>query len=265
MYHTIGGAAGSRGSHTVAGKNDAGKGFQMKKNTAARTREIHPAGRKPRTTAREDRRCRIVLTGGPGGGKTTAADLFRREIGERVVIVPESATLLFSGGFPRSSEGPGILAAQHAIFHVQRNLEDVQSARYPDRILLCDRGTVDGAAYWPGAPDEFFATLGTTLERELARYDGVIFFESAAVGGMGIEGGNPVRNESLEQSALLDGKLRKLWANHPRFVLVRHHVSFFKKISFGLAELDTMVAGLAADRSRPLKGKRRLNPKPKAP
>jgi hypothetical protein len=37
-------------------------------------------------------RCRIVLTG--GGGKTTAADLFRRQIGERVVIVPEAATLL---------------------------------------------------------------------------------------------------------------------------------------------------------------------------
>jgi hypothetical protein len=31
---------------------------------------------------------RVVLTGGPGGGKTTAADLFRREIGDRVVIVP---------------------------------------------------------------------------------------------------------------------------------------------------------------------------------
>ena len=48
--------------------------------------------------------CRIVLTGGPGGGKTTAADLFRREIGNRVVIVPEAATLLFQGGFPRSPD-----------------------------------------------------------------------------------------------------------------------------------------------------------------
>src|SRR6478672_3468896 len=92
-------------------------------------------------------RCRIVLTGGPGGGKTTAADLFRREIGERVVVVPESATLLFAGGFPRSTDAPARRASQRAIYHVQRNLEDVQSARYPDRVLLCDRGTVDGAAY----------------------------------------------------------------------------------------------------------------------
>ncbi|NDI06057.1 MAG: hypothetical protein EBY58_07285 [Rhodobacteraceae bacterium] len=45
---------------------------------------------------------KIVLTGGPGGGKTTAADLFRRELGEKVVVVPEAATMLFSGGFPRT-------------------------------------------------------------------------------------------------------------------------------------------------------------------
>src|SRR5688572_33265034 len=50
------------------------------------------------------RRCRIALTGGPGGGKTTAADLFRRELGEAVVVVPESATILFAGGFPRTAQ-----------------------------------------------------------------------------------------------------------------------------------------------------------------
>jgi hypothetical protein len=38
---------------------------------------------------------------------------------------------------------------------VQRNLEDVQAALYPERVLLCDRGTVDGAAYWPGEPHHF--------------------------------------------------------------------------------------------------------------
>jgi predicted ATPase len=113
-------------------------------------------------------RCRIVMTGGPGGGKTTAADLFRREIGERVVVVPESATLLFSGGFPRTDEPKARASAQCAIYHVQKGLEDVQSARYPDRILLCDRGTVDGAAYWPSGADDFFTAVGSTAEIPLA-------------------------------------------------------------------------------------------------
>lgn len=192
-------------------------------------------------------RCRIVLTGGPGGGKTTAADLFRREIGDRVVLVPEAATLLFSGGFPRVTEAHARRAAQSAIYHVQKNLEDVQSARYPERILLCDRGTVDGAAYWPGEPEGFFAAVGTTEAAELARYDAVIFFESAAVGASGIEGGNPVRIESIEEAVQLDHRLRAIWSKHPKFVIVRHNPSFFRKITFGLTALESIVADLLPD------------------
>ncbi|MFO1482040.1 MAG: AAA family ATPase [Verrucomicrobiaceae bacterium] len=203
--------------------------------------------------------CRIVLTGGPGGGKTTAADLFRREMGERVVLVPEAATMVFSGGFPRSTQPLAIHAAQRAIYEVQRNLEDVQAALYPERVLLCDRGTVDGAAYWPGEPHHFFNEVGSTLEDELARYDAVIFFESAAVGGMGIEGGNPIRTESMEDAVRLDQKLRTLWSQHPRFVLVPHNRSFFKKISYGLAVLDGIVSemGCRPPGKRPNKTHRR--------
>ncbi len=189
-------------------------------------------------------RCRIVVTGGPGGGKTTAADLFRREIGECVVVVPEAATLLFTGGFPRSHEAHASRSAQIAIYHVQRNLEDVQSARYPERILLCDRGTVDGAAYWPDGERGFFDAVGSTHQRELERYDAVIFFETAAAGGMSIEGGNPIRIESNAQAVEIDARLRALWSSHPRFVLVPHHASFVKKVMLGLAALESIVAQL---------------------
>ncbi len=187
------------------------------------------------------RRCRIALTGGPGGGKTTAADLFRRELGESVVIVPESATILFAGGFPRAHEIDAGRAVQRAIFHVQRNLEDVQSARYPDRILLCDRGTIDGAAYWPNGDRDFFTSMGTTFETELQRYDAVVFFETAAVAGASIEGGNPVRSESLAEAVALDERLRKLWSQHPRFLLVPHSPSFLMKITTGLSLLQSIV------------------------
>jgi len=160
------------------------------------------------------------------------------------VVVPESATLLFSGGFPRSDELHARKSAQCAIYHVQRNLEDVQSARYAERILLCDRGTVDGAAYWPGDPAGYFEAVGSTLERELERYDAVIFFESAAVGGIAVEGGNPIRIESNEQALHLDLRLREIWSKHPRFIVVPHNPSFVKKIMFGLAALESIVAQL---------------------
>ena len=189
---------------------------------------------------------RIVVTGGPGGGKTTAADLFRREMGTEIVAVPESATLLFSGGFPRSTESDARIAAQTAIFHVQRNLEDVKTAQHPDRVLLCDRGTVDGAAYWPGEPEGFFRHLHTSLEAELERYDGVIFFESAAVGGMSIEGNNPVRIEDAPTARALDLKLRELWSRHPRYTFVPNNHSFFRKISLGLEALQSLLTQLKA-------------------
>ncbi len=185
--------------------------------------------------------CRIVLTGGPGGGKTTAADLYRREIGDDVVIVPEAATLLYTGGFPRAGEADVRKATQRAIYHVQVNLEDAQSAHYCSRTLLCDRGTVDGAIYWPSDPLEFFKDVGSSLEKELNRYDAVIFFETAAVGGISIEGGNPMRTESIEQALDLDRKLRALWSKHPNFTMVPHERSFIKKINRGLDVLSKIV------------------------
>ena len=184
---------------------------------------------------------RIVVTGGPGGGKTTAADLFRREIGERLVVVPEVATLLFAGGFPRQGGAEARRAAQRAIYHVQCNLEEVQAASYPNRVLLCDRGTVDGAAYWPPDHIDFFEHLGSSLEAELARYHAVIFFESAAVGGLGIEGGNPTRIENIAEAAALDARLRALWSQHPRLHHVPHQGSFLAKIGLGLTELQEVL------------------------
>jgi hypothetical protein len=187
---------------------------------------------------------RVILTGGPGGGKTTAADLFRREIGDRVTLVPEAATLLFSGGFPRPDEPDAQRSAQRAIFQVQRSLEDISAAQHPNRLLLCDRGTVDGGAYWPDGADGFFEDVGTSHSAELDRYDAVIFFETAAMGGHGFESENRFRTETQQQAIDLDGRLRSLWSTHPRFTLIPHTTSFFKKMTIGLGILENLVAQL---------------------
>lgn len=189
-------------------------------------------------------RIRVVVTGGPGGGKTTAADLFRRELAGQVIVVPESATMLFTGGFPRGGDEKAARAAQRAIFHVQRSLEDVNEAANSHRVMLCDRGTVDGAAYWPGPVHDFFGAMGTTHEAELARYDAVIFFESAAVGGYAIEGNNPARVEGRAEAAALDERLRTIWEKHPRFTYVKHNHSFFRKITEGFGALTRVVGEL---------------------
>src|SRR5262245_23288186 len=105
-------------------------------------------------------RRRIVLTGGPGAGKTAVLELVRRSFCSHVQVLPESAGILFGGGFPRGSDDDHRRCAQRAIFHTQRELETLAAAG-PASVLLCDRGTVDGLAYWPG-PDEFWSAVGTT-------------------------------------------------------------------------------------------------------
>jgi predicted ATPase len=187
---------------------------------------------------------RVVLTGGPGGGKTTAADLFRREIGNKVIVVPEAATLLFSGGFPRPDRSAAQRSAQSAIYQVQRSLEDIQSAQYPDRILLCDRGTVDGGAYWPDGAADFFESVDSSQADELRRYDAVIFFETAALGGHGFESENRYRTESQQQAIDLDARLRALWSPHPHFTIIPHASSFFRKMTIGLGILESLIAQL---------------------
>lgn len=188
-----------------------------------------------------DRVSKIVLTGGPGGGKTTAADLFRREIGESVVVVPESATTLFAGGFPRVDHDDVQRSIQRAVFEVQRSSEEIHGELYPERVLLCDRGTVDGAAYWPDGADGFFEAMGTTREAELSRYDVVLFFETAAVGDIAFEGGNRYRTEDNRGAVQLDRRLRALWSAHPGYNFIAHEASFLAKITAALAILGDVV------------------------
>ncbi len=65
---------------------------------------------------------------------------------------------------------------------------------------------------------------------------------------MSIEGGNPSRTEDLETAVKLDRHLQRIWRRHPKFVMVPHNPSFFKKITFGLASIESIVAQLRAQR-----------------
>src|SRR4051812_47156134 len=93
-------------------------------------------------TERHDAR-RIVLTGGPGGGKTAVLELVRHTFCSHVNVLPEAAGIVFGGGFPRGEPDPVRRAGQRAIFYVQRELEATQEGSNA-AIVLCDRGTVDG-------------------------------------------------------------------------------------------------------------------------
>jgi predicted ATPase len=177
---------------------------------------------------------RIAVTGGPGAGKTTLWRILTELYQDRVVAVPEVATLMFSHVFPQVHTLAERCAVQRAIFTVQHSLELFYERQLQaGQVLLCDRGTPDGAGYWPAGPDAFFADVHSTLQVELARYESVLFMESAAIGGLDIEGDNQTRTEDRETAAQLDAQLRAVWQPHPRFVHVAHEPDFEVKLARG--------------------------------
>ncbi len=171
-------------------------------------------------------RRRIVLTGGPGAGKTAILELARKYFCRHVHVLPESASLLFGGGFPRLPSDPGRMAAQRAIFYVQRELERSVDDESEPAITLCDRGTLDGIAYWPQDAQSFLQAVGTTQAEQIARYDAVIHLRTPTVG---FDHSNPLRIENAQQAMELDKRIEDAWAGHPRRIFVEASADFLEK------------------------------------
>jgi predicted ATPase len=169
---------------------------------------------------------RIVLTGGPGSGKTATLELIRQSFCEHVQILPEAAGVVFGGGFPRRTTIDSRKAAQRAIFYVQRELE---AAAIADNaaILLCDRATVDGAAYWPG-PEDFWASVNTSIDEQLRRYHAVIHLRTPVLEA-GYNHQNPLRTESASEAAELDARVLQAWERHSRRFVVETAPDFLSK------------------------------------
>lgn len=184
-------------------------------------------------------RRRIVLTGGPGAGKTAILELVRQSFCAHVRVLPESAGILFGGGFPRGDSPAMRRAAQRAIFHTQIELEAVADAMDGD-VVLCDRGTVDGAAYWPG-PGEFWTDVGTTLAAQLGRYDAVIHMRTPPPEHGYSNLANPLRIESAAEAAAIDARILEAWAGHPRRVVVAAAPDFLTKAREALAALTGLL------------------------
>ncbi len=179
-------------------------------------------------------RKRVVLTGGPGAGKTAVLELIRQSFCEHVKVLPEAASIVFGGGFPRRDQPEYRRAAQRAIFYIQRELEASADGDRP-AIVLCDRGTVDGAAYWPG-PDDFWAAVGASRAEHLARYDAVIHLRTPSPDG-GYNYQNPLRIESAEEAATIDARIAREWEGHPKRLMIEPTPDFLTKARSALALL----------------------------
>ncbi len=107
-------------------------------------------------------------------------------------------------------------------------------------VVLCDRGTLDGLAYWIGSESSYFDSLKTSFRAELERYEAVIHLRTPSA-ELGFNHQNPVRVESAEQAARIDEIIGKIWQQHPQYHQITSEKEFMQKVRHAVDAIRTYV------------------------
>ncbi|XP_063238835.1 TRPL translocation defect protein 14 isoform X2 [Bacillus rossius redtenbacheri] len=198
---------------------------------------------------KEKRVIKIVLTGGPCGGKTTGQSrlcTFFENLGWKVFRVPETATVLLSGGIKFSD-----LSAEEA-FKFQENLLKTMlqientffalgESSQRSCLIICDRGAMDASAFIsPEKWEQMMRRNGwNPVELRDNRYNQIVHMVSAANGAEDFytTEDHACRSEGLELARELDSKAASAWIGHPYFDVIDNSTDFETKI-------NRMIAGV---------------------
>lgn len=184
---------------------------------------------------------RITVTGGPSGGKTTLIEALQKGMGKTVSVVPESATILYRGGFPRIKSSNGRIHAQKAIYYTQKALEDLISLEHQAKLLVCDRGSMDALAYWPETPQSFFKIIHSTPEKEYSRYDWVLHLDTAGIEHY--DSTNPLRTETFAEAQTLNQRILEAWGQHPQRIRINEKKDFLSKMAAAYGVIQAILQG----------------------
>lgn len=195
---------------------------------------------------------KIVLTGGPAGGKTTLTSRLVKElssIGYRVFIVPEAATELISGfGIKPFGNCLSMFDFQYFVTSSQLHKEKMAmeaAALVPeDKVLiLCDRGVMDNRAYVSQKEfNEVIARFDLTEKDILASYDAVIHLVSSSKGAeFAYNYDNAARYETLEQAREKEDATLLCWRSHKHRVVIGNSYNFENKIRKAMNEVYTIL------------------------
>ena len=165
-----------------------------------------------------------------------------RSLGFRVFIVPEAATIVITGGGIwkdyRDMTQDQALAFEGNLMKTKMALEDafygIAEASGEPSVIICDRGTMDTAAYLPTASfevllDEYGWNVMNLRDR---RYDAVFHLVSAAIGAEKYytTENNAARTETIGEARVLDFKILNAWVGHPTIRIVDNSTDFQEKI-----------------------------------
>ena len=194
---------------------------------------------------------KIVITGGPCGGKSTAMSWIQNhytKLGYRVLFVPETATELITGGVAPWTCGSNV-EYQKCQMQLQLAKEKVfaQGAATMDAekiLIVCDRGALDNKAYMSDLEfKQVLDALGCNEVELRDNYDAVFHLVTAAKGAEQFytTANNAARTETVEQAAALDDKLIAAWTGHPHLRVIDNATSFEDKLKRLMAEITAFL------------------------
>lgn len=200
---------------------------------------------------------KIVLTGGPCAGKTTALvkiiDHFSG-LGYKVFTIPEVPTMFTQAGMNYLTKNEKFFfEGEKATFLTQIGLENsfTKMAETIDKpvIIVCDRGTMDISTY---LTEDFWNRIiseqGYTNTQLRERYDAVLHLVSAADGAEQFytTANNAQRVEKADEKGLqiareLDKRIVSAWKGHPHLRVINNHEDFNNKLNRVLKEISNVL------------------------
>ena len=207
-------------------------------------REENPAARKQQIT-------KIVITGGPCAGKTTAMSWIQNAFtkkGYMVLFVDETATELIGGGAPWKFTKCNrdyqfrltqlMLAKELAFTEIAKTFEAEKV------LVVCDRGALDNRAYM--SDEEFRYVLDRLDTNEVTlrdHYDAVFHLVTAAKGAEQFYtlANNAARYETVEEAVKVDDALIASWTGHPHLRVIDNRYDFDEKMLALISEISAFL------------------------
>lgn len=194
---------------------------------------------------------KIVITGGPCAGKTTALSWIENAFtkrGYKVLFVPETATELISGGVAPWTCGTNVDYQKCQVtlqLEKERLFEQAARTMPVDKVLIvCDRGALDNKAYMN--QEEWTEVLNVLQKNETELrdgYDAVFHLVTAAKGAVEAYtlANNAARYETVEQAAVMDDKLIAAWTGHPHLRIIDNSSDFEQKLERLISEITAFL------------------------
>lgn len=194
---------------------------------------------------------KIVITGGPCGGKSSAqayVKAYFEKRGYTVLFVPETATELITGGVAPWTCGKNV-DHQKCQMRLQLCKEEVfeyAASTMPceKMLIVCDRGAIDNCAYMN--EEEFKETLryiGKSAVELRDSYDAVFHLVTAADGAAEFytTENNAARTETVEEAIALDRRLIAAWTGHPHLRIIDNSSDFKGKMERLVEEISSFL------------------------